>query len=571
MSYLALYRKLRPTHFADVVGQKHVVTTLQNQINSERVAHAYLFVGTRGTGKTSLAKIFARAINCTNPQDGEACNVCEACVSSQSSSSANIIEIDAASNNSVDNIRELREEIRHTPISGKYKVLIIDEVHMLSTGAFNALLKTLEEPPPHVFFILATTEAHKIPATILSRCQRFDFKRINPKLMSAALKKYMDGENIAITDEAINYIVTLSDGAMRDALSLLDRAAALYQNDTITLEKLRELTGAADESISFRLTDALQNYNSTECLDIIEEIVANGRDITQFINEYIRHLRDLMLVANLGRRASQLEYSQERLDRLIQAATASEHNLRLLSSFVELSAQLRHSNNERINLEVTCIKLCNPTTSSTGDTGELNARLEKLEKGQLNPISQKVVESTQPHEDAGTTVLEPEISRAAQRAVLREAAGDMENSNQGCPQISQNIEVPKPPQESIAAATIPNATAAPDDIKLAIKNFGALAGRLKMPVKAMLKSSTAKYLGGNSLTILADDANLGTLERNKDKIKAELAAMFKKDIDVVIVSAQKFSKGQQQSSSAPVQDSKQAYTEAFGDIVQFTE
>jgi len=546
MSYLALYRKLRPTRFADIVDQEHVVTTLQNQISSGRVAHAYLFVGTRGTGKTSLAKIFARAINCSNLQDGESCGVCEVCVSSQSIASANILEIDAASNNSVDNIRELREEIRHSPISGKYKVLIIDEVHMLSTGAFNALLKTLEEPPPHVFFILATTEAYKIPATILSRCQRFDFKRISPKSMAAALRKYMDSENISITDEALGYVTTLSDGAMRDALSLLDRAAALYQSDTITLEKLRELTGAADESISFRLTDAFQNYNSTECLDIIEEIVANGRDITQFTNEYVRHLRDLMLVANLGSRASQLEYSQDRLDKLTQAAKASEHNLRLLSSFVELSAQLRHSNNERINLEVTCIKLCNPVTSATNDTSEINARLEKLEKGQSAPVSQKAVKSTYPQEIVGGGVLD-------------------------APQVaSQNVNKPKPPQELIATATIPDAPAAPDDIKMAIKNFGALAERLKMPVKAMLKSSTAKYLGGNSLTILADEANHGTLERNKDKIKAELAAMFKKDIDVVIVSAQKFASGQQ-SSKAPAKDSKETYTEAFGDIVEFTE
>ena len=370
--------------------------------------------------------------------------------------------------------------------------------------------------------------------------------------MVAALRKYMDSEGIAITDEALNYVTTLSDGAMRDALSLLDRASALYQQDTITLDKLRELTGAADESISFRLTDALQNYNSTACLDIIEEIVANGRDITQFTNEYVRHLRDLMLVANLGERATQLEYSQERLEKLSLAAKASEHNLRLLSSFVELSAQLRHSNNERINLEVTCIKLCNPTTATTGDTGEINARLEKLEKGQtLSTVTpQKTVEPIPPQEPVGRDAhITPQVS-------------------------SQNIDTPTPTQvpatNTNVSSAAPTDPAAPDDIKMAIKNFGALTERLKMPVKAMLKSSTAKYLGGNSLTILADDANLGTLERNKDKIKVELAAMFKKDIDVVIVSAQKFSSGQQ-SGKVPVKDSKEAFTEAFGDIVQFTE
>ena len=536
MSYLALYRKLRPTRFADVVGQEHVVTTLKNQVSARRIAHAYLFVGTRGTGKTSMAKIFARAINCVSPMNGDACGKCEACLSSQGGASPNIIEIDAASNNSVDNIRELREEIRHAPISGVYKVLIIDEVHMLSTGAFNAFLKTLEEPPPHVFFILATTEAQKIPATILSRCQRFDFKRISPREMIPALRKYMDGESINISDDALAYATTLSDGAMRDALSLLDRAATLCQGGIITRESLQELTGAVDEEVYFRLTAALQHYDSRECLSLIDEAVTNGRDVTQFVHEYVRHLRDLMLAASMGESYKQADFTADRFERLRGAARGGRNVIRLLTQFVDLSAQMRYSGNERISLEVTCIRLCSPEISgreaSGSDDDGILARLEKLEQGR--PVH---------HETQAQQITPRDIPAKKMQTPSQQAA----------------------PNQDPATAD-----PTPEDIKAAIKNFGALAERMKMPVKGMLKASSAKYSGGGYLTIVTDDASLATLERNKDKVKAELSAMFKKDIDVVIVSSRTWSGGGKTRSSDNGKDSKAAYTEVFGDdIVEF--
>ena len=464
-------------------------------------------VGETGAGKTTLAKIFARAINCQNLLDGEVCGKCEACQMSQGGVSPNIIEIDAASNNSVDNIRDLRDEIRHAPISGKYKVLIIDEVHMLSTGAFNALLKTLEEPPAHVFFILATTEAHKIPVTILSRCQRFDLKRINQRDMTVALRKYMDGEGIAITDEALSYTAELSDGAMRDALSILDRAATLGNDSSITLEAMRELTGAADEGTAFRLTEALQALDSRACLDIIEEIVMNGRDVTQFIQEYVRHLRDLMIVGSLGERGAQLGYSQDRLGKLAKAARNPERVLHLLTCFVELSAGLRYSGNERISLEVACVRLCSPEI----------------------PVLQERVPS----------VSHGETLRPQAAAPIPAAA-------------------PKPQPQGTPQP------AAPDDIKAAIKNLNAIADRLKMPAKAMLKNSSAKYTGDNCLTIATDDASLATLERSRAAIKAEIATMFKRDIEVVIVSAKKIAGGQANNKA---NDTKAACAEVFGENV----
>ncbi len=257
MAYTALYRKWRPKDFNDVVGQDHIVKTLTNQIMASRVTHAYLFCGTRGTGKTSTAKIFAQAVNCENPDNGNPCHVCSSCLDIEKSNSMNIIEIDAASNNGVDNIREIREEVKYTPTVGTYKVYIIDEVHMLSTGAFNALLKTLEEPPGHVIFILATTEPHKILATILSRCQRYDFKRITISTISDTLETYMVHEGITIEVKAINYIAKVANGSMRDALSILDQCIAFYLGEEVTLIKVLDVLGAVDHEVFAQLTDAL--------------------------------------------------------------------------------------------------------------------------------------------------------------------------------------------------------------------------------------------------------------------------------------------------------------------------
>ena len=269
MSYTALYRKFRPAEFADVKGQDHIITTLQNQIKANRIGHAYLFCGTRGTGKTTVAKIFAKAVNCEHPVDGSPCGECEMCRSIAAGTSMNVIEIDAASNNGVDNIREIREEVAYRPTEGRYKVYIIDEVHMLSIGAFNALLKTLEEPPEYVIFILATTEVHKIPITILSRCQHYDFKRISIETITDRMKELMDTEKVDVEDKALRYIAKAADGSMRDALSLLDQCIAFYMGQKLTYDNVLEVLGAVDTDVFSRLLRKVIDRDVAGVLDIV--------------------------------------------------------------------------------------------------------------------------------------------------------------------------------------------------------------------------------------------------------------------------------------------------------------
>ena len=278
MSYTALYRKFRPSTFDQVKGQDHIVQTLKNQINANRIGHAYLFCGTRGTGKTSVAKIFAKAVNCEHPVDGSPCNECETCRGITNGSAMNVIEIDAASNNGVDNIRQIRDEIQYSPSSGKYTVYIIDEVHMLSIGAFNALLKTLEEPPAYVIFILATTEPHKIPITILSRCQRYDFKRISIDTIAARLSELMEKESIEVEDKAIRYVAKAADGSMRDALSLLDQCIAFYLGQKLTYDNVLDVLGAVDNEIFSRLTRSVIDSDVATSLNILDEIIMQGRE-----------------------------------------------------------------------------------------------------------------------------------------------------------------------------------------------------------------------------------------------------------------------------------------------------
>ena len=294
MSYTALYRKFRPSTFDQVKGQDHIVQTLKNQINANRIGHAYLFCGTRGTGKTSVAKIFAKAVNCEHPVDGSPCNECETCRGITNGSAMNVIEIDAASNNGVDNIRQIRDEIQYSPSSGKYTVYIIDEVHMLSIGAFNALLKTLEEPPAYVIFILATTEPHKIPITILSRCQRYDFKRISIDTIAARLSELMEKESIEVEDKAIRYVAKAADGSMRDALSLLDQCIAFYLGQKLTYDNVLDVLGAVDNEIFSRLTRSVIDSDVTTSLNILDEIIMQGREPGQFVNDFIWYLRNLM-------------------------------------------------------------------------------------------------------------------------------------------------------------------------------------------------------------------------------------------------------------------------------------
>ena len=391
MSYTALYRKFRPATFQEVKGQDPIVTTLKNQIMMDRIGHAYLFCGTRGTGKTSVAKIFARAVNCEHPVDGNPCNECRTCRAIAAGSSMNVIEIDAASNNGVDNIREIRDEVAYSPAEGRYKVYIIDEVHMLSIGAFNALLKTLEEPPSYVIFILATTEAHKIPVTILSRCQRYDFKRISQTEIAGRLRELLDREQVEAEEKAIRYIARKADGGMRDALSLADQCISFYLGQTLTYEKVLEVLGAVDTEVFSRLLRRVLENDVAAVFAQVEDLIMQGRDLTQLVNDFTWYLRNLMLLKASEEMEDSLDMSAENLAALKEEAAMIREDtlMRFIRIFSELANQMRYAVNKRVLLEVALIKLCRPQMERDElSMGERVRRLEKmLEEGTVAVVS----------------------------------------------------------------------------------------------------------------------------------------------------------------------------------------
>ena len=380
MSYTALYRKWRPQTFADVKGQDHIVTTLQNQILSQRIGHAYLFCGTRGTGKTSVAKIFARAVNCEHPVDGSPCGECPSCKQIAAGTSLNVVEIDAASNNGVENIREIREQVQYPPTEGTYRVYIIDEVHMLSTGAFNALLKTLEEPPSYVIFILATTEVHKIPITVLSRCQRYDFRRITVDTIADRLKELTDAEGMPVEEKALRYVAKAGDGSMRDALSLLDQCAAFHFGETLTYEHVLDVLGAVDNSVFRELFRAVLENRTKDCIMKLEEMVIQGRELSQFVVDFIWFLRNLLLLKTADEAEDLLDMSEDNLKQLREDAALADENtlMRYIRVFSELSSQIRFASQKRVMIELALIKLTRPQMEQSMDS--VLERLEQIEK-----------------------------------------------------------------------------------------------------------------------------------------------------------------------------------------------
>lgn len=380
MSYTALYRKFRPNTFDEVKGQDHIVTTLRNQIQGDRIGHAYLFCGTRGTGKTSIAKIFAKAVNCEHPVNGSPCNECASCRAVASGVSMNVIEIDAASNNGVDNIREIRDEVQYSPAEGKYKVYIIDEVHMLSIGAFNALLKTLEEPPSYVIFILATTEAHKIPITILSRCQRYDFKRISLDTIAAHLGSLMEQEGIETEERALRYIAKVADGSFRDALSLLDQCLAFYMNQTLTYDKVLEVLGAVDTEVFSRLLRRIIAQDTLGVIRELDELVMSGRDLGQFTVDFTWYMRNLLLVQTADNVEDILDVSTEAKKALLEEAQMIEPAvlMRYIRIFSELSGQIKYSSQKRVLTEIALIKLTKPQMEQ--DNEALLNRIANVER-----------------------------------------------------------------------------------------------------------------------------------------------------------------------------------------------
>lgn len=376
--YRVLYRKWRPQTFADVVGQEHITSTLAHEVESGKVSHAYLFTGSRGTGKTTCAKILAKACNCLNPVNGNPCNECEVCRGLDDGTILDVIEIDAASNNGVDNIRDLREESNYTPVHTKYRVYIIDEVHMLSIGAFNALLKTLEEPPAHVKFILATTEVHKIPATILSRCQRFDFHRITPENIRSRLMYVAENENITIDEDAALLIARIADGAMRDALSILDRCAGI--TDHVTSEIVGNAAGLAGKDYLFELVDNINENNPSEVLSLISKLHNDSCDMERLCSELINHYRNIMIIKTV-KNPQQLIVCTDIDFELYKKQAEKTTLFKVLSCITtleECASMLKVSLNKRTQMEMSAVKLCIPDIS--GDSTALIARIEQIEK-----------------------------------------------------------------------------------------------------------------------------------------------------------------------------------------------
>ena len=383
--YQVLYRKWRPRTFADVSGQEHITSTLSNEIVSGKVSHAYLFTGSRGTGKTTCAKIFAKAVNCLNPVDGNPCCECSVCKGIDDGSILDVIELDAASNNGVDNIRDIIDESNFTPVNAKYRVYIIDEVHMLSTGAFNALLKTLEEPPEHVKFILATTEVHKIPPTILSRCQRFDFKRISPEATAKRVAYVAGQENIEIDDDACMLIARVADGALRDALSLLDRCSGI--GGRITADTVSSAAGLAGRERLFSLIDAINQRDTSLALSIVNELHNDSCDMERLCTEMLNHFRNLLIVKTVKNPYELIICVDEDMQRYKTQSESFnlETILYCLSVIEKALVSLKNSINKRIEAEMTVVRLCNPSVS--GDNSALIARIERLEEALKSGVS----------------------------------------------------------------------------------------------------------------------------------------------------------------------------------------
>ena len=390
MSYMALYRKWRPDTFEEVKGQDHVVTTLKNQIINNRIGHAFLFCGTRGTGKTSIAKLFAKAVNCEHPINGSPCNECTACRAIADGSSMNVIEIDAASNNGVDNIRQIREEVQYSPSEGKYKVYIIDEVHMLTQGAFNALLKTLEEPPAYVIFILATTESHKIPITISSRCQKYEFRRISVETISDRLMELLGREQIEAEKKAVDYIAKAADGSMRDALSILDQCIAFNIGKELTYENVLDTIGAVDIDVFARLLDCVIKLDVVGAIDLVDEVVWQGRELSRFVSEFTWFLRNVLLVKVSPEADQKLDMSAENLERLRQLAAQIDTDalIRYINIFSDTSVNIKYAVQKRIVLELAVIKLCKPEmeTDYSALLDRVRVLEQKLESGAAGSV-----------------------------------------------------------------------------------------------------------------------------------------------------------------------------------------
>lgn len=434
--YQAFYRKYRPKCFADVYGQDHVVSTLKNELSENKISHAYLFTGSRGTGKTTCAKILAKAVNCENMQDGEPCNRCEICKGMDNSTIYDIVEIDAASNNGVDNIRDLREEANYTPSRGKYRVYIIDEVHMLSIGAFNALLKILEEPPAHVIFILATTEVHKIPATILSRCQRFDFKRIQPETMAVRLKQVAGLENLTITDDAAVLIARIADGALRDGLSILDQCSSRSSN--IDSDLVSQVAGLAGREALYSLADCISSQNSSKAVELIAQLYENSYDMERLCVEMINHFRNYLVVKTVKNNRELIVCTDNEYESLVESAKnfTLEKIIFSLDLFQTTLTKIKGGANSRIEMEMTFIKLCQPKLEQSMEA--VLERIGALERAVKNGVKlQTPVQTEVKQQEKVTAAVDIKTETKQEEAVVIPDTNTQPQQKNEAPQAAQ--------------------------------------------------------------------------------------------------------------------------------------
>lgn len=516
MSYTALYRKWRPSTFDEVKGQDHIVTTLKNQVINDRIGHAYLFCGTRGTGKTSVAKILAKAVNCAHPVDGNPCGECEVCRAVAAGASMNVIEIDAASNNGVDNIREIKEEVAYPPTQGRFKVYIIDEVHMLSIGAFNALLKTLEEPPAYVIFILATTEAHKIPITILSRCQRYDFKRISIDTISARLSELMVAEDISADERALRYVAKAADGSMRDALSLLDQCLAFYMGQELKYENVLEVLGAVDTEVFSDFFRGIVAGDAIGLIHKLEKIIIDGRDLSQFVSDFTWYLRNLMLLQSQTDASDVLEMSEENMKLLKEDAKLTDLNgvMRYIRIFSELSGQLKNSSQKRVMVEVALIKMTQPAMEK-GLNDALMDRIAVLERRMETGL------------EAAARAMAAGGFAAGAGALTGDNGGMTADAAIGGTQAGMGTK-PKPARS--------------EDITEVIRNWRSICNGLSMSLKPILEHYTTKANGGgNKLQLIYEDATYYSMVSRQeaiDTIKQAIAAKTGLDMEIEVIHAE---------------------------------
>ncbi len=541
--YRALYRKWRPQVFTDVSGQGHITDTLQNEILTGRLSHAYLFTGSRGTGKTTCAKILAKAVNCLNNQNGNPCNECEICRGIDDGSILDVTEIDAASNNSVDNIRDLRDEVNFTPAAAKYRVYIIDEVHMLSSGAFNALLKTLEEPPAHVLFILATTEVQKLPATILSRCQRFDFRRIPPEDIAARLMTVAKNEKLELTDDAALLIARISDGALRDALSILDQCAGY--NEPITINTVSNAAGLLGKSYLFDLSDAILNGESSTVLSIIDKLHSSSCDMERLMSELVNHFRNIMIAKSTKSPEKFIVCTPDEIDKYKNNAQKITNGslLHIMETLCREASQLKYSAHQRAQTEAVLIRLCDPKLSTDNDAlvrrlDELEAQLMLLKAQGIQVTAAPVKESAKPSEPSF------EISK---EVAVNEVTPTEENLNdipfeEPIAKIGSQFELPvnehvKKQEEKKRIETTPNVIKKSIDTGVVTESDNAIPfaawentlsqlSVINRPLYPMLIGSTA-FRAGNTIFIKAKNTAFASMFKHKDNVTAISTALMR--------------------------------------------